>query len=793
MGIPRVGILSMQRIQNYGSFLQAYGLRRVLESLGCDVQFVDYEPGRCLVNDDGKSGGSFVRKVKKAVEALSYDAPLVDKIRFINYKRTYAKRFYQMLGLTEELNLHPDIDLLVIGSDEVFNCVQDNPNVGFTPALFGCGVRARRKVSYAASFGNTTIERLAEYGKADEVGGYLKALDAVSVRDDNSAAMTRVLTGQKPRCDLDPVLLYDFMGECAAIPGEVDEKKPYLVVYGYSGRFSEEECSSVRAYADGHGLKVLNIGGVQGVCDRFVDCSPFEVISYFLHAEAIVTDTFHGTIFSVITHRPFASFVRGEAYGNSQKLCNLLGKLGLEERIAIDAESLGYVLGTPMIWGQADVVIANGREAGRSYLASQVELCALEQCRIWTTYLEKGEPADCTGCGACAQTCPVGAIAMDEDVYGFVVPVVDEKACVHCGGCARICHMDHFRELRHGTTLASYGAMNCDASALRRSASGGVANAICRHTIESDGVVYGCVADREEVHHERIDNLDELQRTQGSKYVQSDITGAYDSIAEDLRQGRHVTFVGTPCQCAAVRMVFSDNTGLTTVDLVCEGVPSRRMYADFLEFLERERRERVTDFLFRDKRAGWSTKNAVVLGENGQPLDKQSHSYYYYYYWLFSQALILRDSCYSCPYACEYRVGDVTVGDFWGVETTGLGYRLADIRAGVSCVLTNTERGRHVLDELKDTLDLRSCEVETITRSNGALQRPSKCNAVLRKKVLESNLERHADGLQSEYESLFAVHERVKADAIVNMPLSMRVALKLLILRLRGGIRGRGI
>jgi hypothetical protein len=376
MARTKAGILSMQRILNYGSFLQSYGLRQMLISLGCDVEFVDYNPGPILLEPQNRQKSSLVRKASKALEALGYDAPLRDRFAFIQYKRTYAQRFYPMLGLTEEPNLEPNLDLLVIGSDEVFNCVQDNPNVGYAPQLFGQGYRAKRKVSYAASFGNTTLGKLNRYGKRDEVAGWLCGLDALSVRDANSGLIVSELTGREPVYNLDPVLAYDFVGQCNEVPSEVDEEEPYLIVYGYSGRLSKDECSAVRSYAYENGFKVLNIGGVQGVCDRFVDCTPFEVIAYFAHARAVVTDTFHGTILSVVTHTPFAAFVLGQGYGNSQKLGDLLGRLSLENRICIGSEAIADTLDAPVEWDGADLAVAAGREAARAYLAKQVWLCS---------------------------------------------------------------------------------------------------------------------------------------------------------------------------------------------------------------------------------------------------------------------------------------------------------------------------------------------------------------------------------------------------------------------------------
>ena len=266
------------------------------------------------------------------------------------------------------------------------------------------------------------------------------------------------------------------------------------------------------------------------------------------------------------------------------------------------------------------------------------------------------------------------------------------------------------------------------------------------------------------------------QPNSGKHVAQSDLSRVFGLIRGDLKAGRDVLFVGTPCQCAAIKSLFGKYSNLATVDLVCEGVPSRQMYADFLDDLEDDRGERVKDFRFRDKRGGWSTKNAVVLGQDGRALEKQPHSYYYYYYWMFSKALILRDSCYGCPYACGRRTGDVTVGDLWGAETAGLGYGLVELEAGISCALANTELGRTMLK--KAGLELKRCSLRTISRSNGCLEKPSSCDWDTRKRILTAYAEDRAAGMRREYERTFTAKAKLRADVAANMPLPLRVALK---------------
>lgn len=372
--MAKVGILSMQRIVNYGSFLQAFALKMLLEKLGHDVEFVDYHIEKPLIVENHSQNRGFFLKVQKLLEAFRYDAPLKHRVQFIIYKKQFAKKYLHILGITPEMNYLPALDALVIGSDEVFNCIQANPNVGYSLELFGKNQKAKKILSYAASFGNTTMEKLKKFGKDAEIGSYLKKFHAVSVRDKNSGNIVSELSDVKPEYHLDPVLAYDYMGECKLIP-QRNTKERYLILYAYSGRISREICDWISSYAKRKGMKIYAIGGVHRCADSFIDCSPFEVLAYFQHAEAVITDTFHGTIFSIITKRKFATIIRKSvknSYGNEEKLSDLLERTGLLDRIAEDLDDIGRVLERAIDYTAVDKIIHAERKKAEEYLKKQI-------------------------------------------------------------------------------------------------------------------------------------------------------------------------------------------------------------------------------------------------------------------------------------------------------------------------------------------------------------------------------------------------------------------------------------
>ena len=294
----------------------------------------------------------------------------VNNLRYAKHKYTYPNKNYPLLGLPKELDFSTNVDIEIIGSDEVFNAVQSNPDVGYTRDLFGHNSKATKIASYAASFGNTTVDKLRQYQIAKDVAEDLLNFDHISVRDQNSANIVAELTGRTPRINIDPALAFDYRKDEPKIPSQQLFSGKYVIAYGYASRFSEAENRAVAEYARSIGATIFGFGGMQDCVDRFIDCSPFELLAYFRDAEAIITDTFHGTIFSIINEKNFATIIRpsvGQHYGNEEKLDYLLATFNLSNRRAYDGK-IASILDTEITYPAVNEILAEERVRTREYL-----------------------------------------------------------------------------------------------------------------------------------------------------------------------------------------------------------------------------------------------------------------------------------------------------------------------------------------------------------------------------------------------------------------------------------------
>lgn len=322
----------------------------------------------------------------------------------------------------------------------------------------------------------------------------------------------------------------------------------------------------------------------------------------------------------------------------------------------------------------------------------------------------------CCGCNACAEICPKHCIEMKEDKKGFFYPSVNLDFCVGCGLCVSVCPFEKENN-EYAYPITAYAAWNTDRNTYLRSSSGGAAFVFSKFVLENNGVVYGCSSNGLDISHIRIDNIDELYKLQGSKYVQSNVRGIFSQVKRDVKSECPVLFIGTPCQVAGLKNYIKkipDN--LFLIDIICHGVPSQKMLKEHVNTIFKDKKiERIS---FRDG-TDFTLKLFSDIGER-----YESKFWKDLYYKAFMDGITYSSNCYNCPFACEKRISDITIGDFWGLHNAE---DLAiNQKEGISVILPCTNKGIKLLVKVNKNLFLEERRIEEAIEGNAQLRHPTK-------------------------------------------------------------------
>ncbi len=734
----KIALLSFHDAYNYGAALQAYGLQYAVNNLGYDCEYINYKNEKRRYIYDGKHRLIRAIKNKRLIPILKALVGLpVLKRRGRAFQLFYNKNlkttstiYYNHDDLRE---ISDSYDKYIVGSDQVWNNSHTGDDFAY---LLDFVTEDKKRISYSSSFGVDSIPKKLQKDYASNLSHFAN----IAVREKKGVELVKQLTGRTAQLVLDPVFLVD-REEWIRIKGDEEKKsKPYI--FFYTNRQSQILEFLNTGYAQNEDYHVLSTHvSIKDILNprmkMRVDMTPERFLSEIFNAEFVVTASFHCLAFAIIFQKPFCAILTGDE-GKDERIRNLLKITGLSERI-LKSDTNEAVFRKEIDYDSVQKRIDYYLTESKKYLACAIDSQQYDVKELIPDLKRFCSDNRCVGCSACVYSCPHEAISLVADSEGFYYPRVNEEKCINCSVCQMCCPVYKETEEPDGQRL--YAVKNSKDIRLR-SSSGGVFRAIAREVINRGGVVCAAVMDENfHVYHTFADTMDKIELMGRTFYVQSDLNDCYLRIREIVKT-KEVLFVGTPCQVAGLKSFLGNKKEqLLTCDLLCHGVPSPMVFESFIKDLQT--RGSLEKFMFRDKTLGWKGYHVSAIINGKKIHDKlwlQSFNN------LFSHNIINRQSCSVCPYTNYNRVGDITIGDFWGINSVNPEF---SDQLGVSLVLTNTMKGEVLFNGL-DNLEI--LEVEKEQTLQNSLNKPAKVSSqrmlffqLLRKKGYRVSARKYAE------------------------------------------------
>ena len=334
--------------------------------------------------------------------------------------------------------------------------------------------------------------------------------------------------------------------------------------------------------------------------------------------------------------------------------------------------------------------------------------------------------SNCSGCHACANVCPKKCIEMVSDNEGFWYPKIDETKCINCGLCEKVCPIIHKCQPDETRKTTAMAAINLNEEIRLKSSSGGIFTLIAEKIINQGGVVFGAAFadDFRSVHHICMDNVADLEKLRGSKYVQSKIGDTYKQAKQFLDNGRKVLFTGTPCQIGGLYSYLQKHyDNLYTQDIICHGVPSPMVWEKYVEERERKSASQIQRMFFRHKKYGWKTYAVLFEFSNNTAYVKSLQEDSFMRAFLSNSCL--HPSCHDCSFKSIKRQSDITLADFWGIQNV---LPEMDDDKGTSLVLVHSDKGKALLSQLSDKIKSNEVSCDLIEKYNLAAVKSALAN-----------------------------------------------------------------
>lgn len=306
---------------------------------------------------------------------------------------------------------------------------------------------------------------------------------------------------------------------------------------------------------------------------------------------------------------------------------------------------------------------------------------------------------------------------MIADKKGFLHPEIKTDACINCAACEKACPIINKKSQKE-ESVPVYAVYSKNDNIRTGSSSGGLFYTIAKYVIENGGIIYGAAFDENlYLSHKGVESTEDLYILQGSKYIQCDTKFCFSEIKAHLDTQRQVLFCGTPCQAEGLLCYLKKPyENLFILDFICHGVPSPKVWQEYINYQEKAFSSKVSSAHFRDKSKGWSLFSSKLKFEN-----QKEYSNIHYndaFMKVFLQNVSLRKTCYNCKFKTVNRSSDITMGDLWGIKNI-----LPDITddKGVSVVFIQSEKGKSLFEQISQSLWIQEISLDSALASNSAM------------------------------------------------------------------------
>lgn len=728
--MKKIGMLTFYSEYNYGAMLQAYALQTKIKELGYNAEFLRFFD-RKFKEEKPTNAICKVKKILKNLKSVEFSIKKYIINRHIGeckyslfddfverYISTSRNAYYSLEDLKKADN---EYDAFVTGSDMVWSDIGQNLD-----AYFLTFASEGKRISYAPSLTgreNETVEQREQYKN------WINRIDFLSCREKYGVDYISNITGRKAKRVVDPTLLIEKEVWKDKFHIEKRHGQPYILCYMFRG-IKKGMLKKIKYYAEKNNLRIIFIP--MSVQETLYDLKngsdasygPKEFVELFYNASYVVTNSFHGLLFSLIMNKPFSLIHRGkgnEWLKHEERMTNILSLLGIENCF-VNGSDFDMNLNWDIDYNIINSKISELRRDSLDYLSNALKSinCRQEskEKRRYMKISELNIDSECTGCSACYNVCPVDAISMKFNFEGFLYPYIDDSLCVNCAKCVRCCHIVNTKELKFPEeTYCGAGK----GEFIENSASGGMFAVFAKYVIEElSGVVYGVELDlRDNIcRHVEINKVEDIYRIQNSKYVQSEISDVFPLCKKNLLEGRQVLFSGTPCQISGLRNYLGcEFDNLLTVDIICHGVPSSKLLS---MYIKNELPDNITKLRFRHRLEASLRRSAYDINYevNGHTIIKPGGNDIYYNAFINGESL--RECCYTCKYAREDRISDITIGDcdswklYKGLEKDNI----------ISGILINSTKGENFWRECNKRITYTKLDYKEECIINHQLRRP---------------------------------------------------------------------